>query len=285
MLPTAGKLPLWQTGWAYEIKWDGVRALSEISGGRLRVLTRNSTNITDRFPELGEITGTVGDTLFDGELTVFTGDRLDFGAVLTRMHTRPARADGLAEHLPATMIVFDVLRLERVDLRRRPYEERRAILEGLTFPDYWVVPRSFTDGSATLEASLQHGLEGVVAKRLSSPYVSGRSRHWIKYRHRSVIDATVVGWARRPSGGVSLLLAEQSPTGLVYVGRCTAPRAVAEALGPFAAAAPPVAVPAQSGEVHWVRPEVQVEVRAASREPDGRLRQPRLVRMRLDQIE
>jgi bifunctional non-homologous end joining protein LigD len=113
--------------------------------------------------------------------------------------------------------------------------------------------------------------------------VAGRSRYWVKSRHRSVLDLTVIGWARRGSGEVTLLLAEPTAEGLRYCGGCTAPGNLIEMLAPLEAAEPPIAVPAWSRKVHWVRPELQVEVRAASREPDGRLRHPRFERARPDQ--
>ncbi|MEU5157283.1 DNA ligase [Glycomyces sp. NPDC021274] len=281
MLPTAGALPV-GSGWAFEMKWDGVRLISGLERGVLQMRTRQGKAVSaSQFPELTEI-AEVGDVILDGELTVFDGDRTDFGAVLRRLLARGHRAAVLAEEYPATVLVFDVLRFDGEDLRRRPYEERRAILESLELPEGWVVPPAFANGPATVEVSLEHGLEGVVAKRLASRYSSGRSRNWVKQRHQGIIDATVVGWVRRPSGGLSLLLAE--PGTLRYVGRCTAPRGLVDALAPLAVSSPAAAVPAQAGVVQWVQPVLQVEVTASSREPDGRLRQARFVRARLDQL-
>lgn len=283
MLPTAGPLPT-APGWAFEMKWDGVRLTSGTERGVLYMRTRQGKAVAAaQFPELAEIS-TVDGLILDGELTVFNGDRTDFGAVLRRLLARGHRAAILAESAPATVIVFDILRLGGEDLRRRPYEERRAALELLEIPADWVVPPVFDDGPATVAASLEHGLEGVVAKRRASRYSSGRSRSWVKQRHKGVVDATVIGWVRRASGGLSLLLAEPVPGGWSYVGRCTAPRGLVEALDPLAVRSPAAAVPAQPGVVQWVRPVLQVEVTASSREPDGRLRQARFVRARLDQL-
>lgn len=285
MLPVAGPLPL-ASGWAYEMKWDGVRTISGSSSGLLQMRTRRGNDIaSSRFPELRDLTDAYGDIILDGELVVFTGDLPDFGAVLTRMRALPRRASALAEAHPATVLVFDLLRLDGVDLRARTYVERRGILEGLALPPDWVVPPRFTDGPATVAASMEHGIEGVVAKKLTSRYVSGRSRNWIKRRHEGVIDAVVIGWVRRASGGISLLLAEPAPGGLAYTGRCNAPVSLLAVLVPLATASPAAAVPAQPGAVQWVRPQLQIEVTASSRAPDGRLRQPRFVRARLDQLE
>lgn len=286
MLPAPGPLPI-GTGWAYEFKWDGIRAITAVQSGRMRIQTRRGHDIADRFPELAAIGETVSDAVFtDGEITVFTDGHPDFGTTVSRLRARPARAAALAEHAPATMLVFDLISLDGDDLRRRPYDERRVLLEGLDLAgDRWVVPPVFNDGPATMAASLANGLEGVVAKRRSSRYLTGRSRNWVKTRHQSVIDAVVIGWAPSSRDGSSLLLAERTPTGLVYRGRCDAPAEVIQALEPFATAEPPVTVPSGSAKgAHWVRPELEVEVNAASRRPDGRLRHPRLIRARLDML-
>jgi bifunctional non-homologous end joining protein LigD len=163
--------------------------------------------------------------------------------------------------------------------------ERRTVLDGLGLVNGWAVPPAAADGEAMLAVSLEYGLEGVIAKRANSRYRSGRrTRDWIKVRHNEVHDTVVVGWTRRESGGVTLLLAEAADgDGLFFVGRCTAPRSLVEALAPLAVREPPVEVPGAARGVQWVRPVLEVEVSAASRTPDGRLRQPRLRRVRLDQ--
>lgn len=285
MLPTAGSLPV-GPGWAYEMKWDGVRLVAGTDGSLLRMRTRQGNDIlASRFPELTSLTEAFGDIIVDGELAVFTGDLLDFGAVLGRLRAGRWRVATLAEAHPASVLLFDVLRLDGVDLRAEPYSERRAVLDSLALPPGWVRTPVSQDGpAAAAAASLEHGLEGVVAKRVNSIYVSGRSRNWVKQRHSGVIDATVIGWVRRASGGISLLLAEPTPDGWHYTGRVTAPRSLLDVLIPLAAASPAAAVPAQTGTVHWVRPQLLVEVTASSRSPDGRLRQARYRRARLDQL-
>lgn len=285
MLPTAGRLPT-ATGWAYELKWDGIRAVLGSEGGRLLVRSRHGTDLTEKFPELGPLAGILGPGgILDGEIVVFDGERPDWGATVGRLRATPRRAAALAEARPATLVAFDVLRLGRRNLRPRPYQERRALLEGLGLrAETWVVPPVSENGPSMMAASLVHGLEGVVAKKLNSPYVAGRSRLWVKERHTTVLDTAAVGWARRSSGGLTLLLAEEGPAGLVYVGRVTAPRVLVEALAPLAVRAPAVAVPGAGSGVQWVRPVLGVEVTAASRHPDGRLRHPKFVRARFDQL-
>jgi bifunctional non-homologous end joining protein LigD len=268
------------------MKWDGIRVIAGSRGGELRMRTRQGNDVSRaRFPELASLTEACGDVILDGELTVFDGEHPDFGAVISRLRGRPGRLARRTWALPATVIVFDVLRLDGADLRGSPYFERRAILEDLELPPEWLVPPTFNDGPAAVTASLEHGLEGVVAKKLSSRYVGRRSRAWIKHRHKEIVDAVVIGWRRTSAGGLSLLLAEQGTGGLVHTGRCTAPVSLLEALEPLAVPTPPVPVAVAPVGVQWVRPVLQVEVTAASRSPGGRLRHPRFVRPRLDQLE
>lgn len=283
MLASPGPLPD-RAGWAYEFKWDGIRVLCDVRDRRWRLMTRRGTDATDKFPELAEIAD-LGDVLLDGELTVFDGRHPDFAAAVSRLRTPARKVEELAATQPATVLVFDILRYDGTDLRKHPYVQRRVTLDGLGLSgERWTVPPWSDDRLAIIATSLAHGLEGVVAKRLNSPYVSGRSRHWIKYRHKSVIDATAIGWVRTPGGGASLLLAETTAEGLAYLGRCTVPEDVLPALEPLEARAPAVPVPDAPNDVHWVRPEMQIEVTAASRTPEGRLRHANFVRARTDQL-
>lgn len=282
MLPTAGPLPTGEA-WRYEFKWDGIRLVCGIHRGRMELRTRLGNDVAEKFPELHQIVERVSDAVFDGELVVLNGDRPDWGAVIRRRQARASAVRALAESSPATVMVFDVLALGGEDVRRRPYMERRAILESLELAEGWAVPPVSVDGPAMMATSLEFGLEGVIAKRAASRYSSGhRTRDWIKIKHQGLIDTVVIGWVRRASGGLTLLLAEGTDDGLVYTGRCTAPRSLIKVLEPLATATPPVAVPARG--VQWVRPVLEVEVTAASRAPDGRLRQPRFVRPRVDQL-
>jgi bifunctional non-homologous end joining protein LigD len=255
-----------------------------IDHGRVELVTRLGNDVAAKFPELHGLVEHVDDAILDGELVVLTDDRPDWGAVIRRRKAKPSTVRALAEAHPATVMVFDVLALDGEDLRRRPYTERRAILESLDLADGWVVPPVSDDGPAMMATSLEFGLEGVIAKRAASRYSSGRrGRDWIKVKHEDLIDTMVVGWEQRASGGLTLLLAERTADGgLIYSGRCTAPRSLIEVLEPLATETPPVAVSARG--VQWVRPVLEVEVTAASRAPDGRLRQPRFVRPRVDQL-
>ncbi len=298
MLATTADLPT-AAGWGYEFKWDGVRAIAVISGGVARFFARSGAEITAAYPELAPLRGLAAEAVLDGEVVVLdAAGRPSFTALAERMHVRDrTRAAKLAATLPITYMIFDVLVLDRVGLADRPYAERRATLEalaasGLTGP-HWLVPPMFGDGPATMAAARENELEGVVAKRLNSVYRPGfRSPDWIKAKVEPTIDLVVGGW--RPGArklGALLVGAPRADRRLVFRGRvgggigAAAERALLTELEPRRAPDSPFVeeVPREDAkDAVWVRPEVVVEVKYGARTPDGRMRFPRLVRLRLD---
>ncbi len=293
MLAAAGQLPA-GPGWAYELKWDGIRAIAEITDGRLRLFARSGSDITPAYPEFAGLRSRLPDAVLDGEIVVLdeTG-RPSFARLADRMHVRdPARARRLAAGAPATYLVFDVLRLYGVDLTGRPYAERRATLDRLGLEgERWLVPPWFTDGPATLAAARENGLEGVVAKRLDGPYRPG-VREWVKVKLDTSDEFVVGGWRPGARRLGALLIGEPGPGGaLHYRGRVgggisgASERELLARLAPLVRATSPFteALPrADSREATWVEPVVVVEVTYGARTPDGRLRFPRFKRLRPD---
>jgi len=197
MLATAvTQLPT-EPGWAFEFKWDGVRALIDISGDGVAIRSRAGNEVTVAYPELAALARHVGDALFDGEIVAFVSGQPSFEQLQSRMHVRTAaEARRLAAEVPVTFVAFDVLRRYGVDLAGRPYAERRATLErwAAERPD-WTISPVFDDGPATVAAAREHGLEGVVAKRLGAPYRAGdRSADWRKLRFVRAGEFVVLGW-------------------------------------------------------------------------------------------
>lgn len=212
-------------GWTHEVKWDGVRAIADVREGAVALTSRNENPITIAWPELVAAPAGARDLLVDGEIIALNDRGLpDFRTLQDRMHVRNARtAARLADVVPAVYMVFDLLRLDGEDLTGRPLRERRALLEEVGLDGAWQVPGGYDDGAMLLEATRQQGLEGVVSKRLTSPYRPGeRSPHWRKLAHRHRRSYVVGGW--RPQEGTAdrlaaLLVGEQTPDGLVYRGR------------------------------------------------------------------
>ncbi len=209
MLATAAGptgLPL-GPAWAYEVKWDGIRLLVDITEGGLTLRSRAGRDLTVAFPEFADLAGAHPDVLLDVEAVVLEAGRPSFARVVERVHiTDATRAAQLAARAPVTLFAFDALRLYGVDLTARPWHERRASLERLQIPDLrgdgpaWQVSPVYDDGAALLAATQANGLEGVVAKRRASRYTPGRrSPDWVKLAHRTSTTCWVGGW--RPEVG------------------------------------------------------------------------------------
>jgi bifunctional non-homologous end joining protein LigD len=274
-------------GWAYEFKWDGVRALLEATDRGVRLVSRAGNDISGGYPEIVAQAAEIGDALLDGEIVAFVDGRPSFERLQTRMHLRGKSEVARATvDCPVTYVVFDVLRRFGVDLTERPYEQRRATLERFVaeHPD-WTLSPSFDDGPATESVARAHGLEGVVAKRVGSVYRPGvRSDDWRKLRFVRSGDFVVVGWeaaAEHPNTLSSLVLAMAGDDGLKYAGRVgsgLAGRMASRIKGMLTEQAEPpvgdVPPPLRGRRLHWVTPEVVVEVEYSLRTADGRLRQP-----------
>jgi bifunctional non-homologous end joining protein LigD len=287
MLATAvSTLPTGE-GWAYEFKWDGVRALIDVTGRGVRLVSRAGNDVTGGYPELVAQAVDIGDALLDGEIVAFADGRPSFERLQTRMHLRgTAEVARAALECPVTYVVFDVLRRYGVDLTDRTYAERRATLERFAAEHPgWTVSPSFDDGPATESVARASGLEGVVAKRLDSVYRPGtRAAEWRKLRFVRSGDFVVLGWeaaAEHPNTLSSLVLGVVGDTGLRYAGRVGSGLAgrvatrikamLTEREEPPVAGVPP---PMRGRRLHWVVPELVVEVEFSLWTADGRLRQP-----------
>jgi bifunctional non-homologous end joining protein LigD len=186
---------------AYEIKWDGIRAIYYSQPGEVRIESRNLNDITSRWPELRPLNRELGarDAVFDGEIvTLDDQGRPSFQGLQSRMHLASESAvRRRMKTTPAIYMIFDLLYLDGHDRMHLPYTERRELLEslGLDGP-HWKVPGYHVgDGAAVLEASKAQGLEGVIAKRLDCPYTPGkRGGGWIKVKNTKRQELVVGGW-------------------------------------------------------------------------------------------
>ena len=226
MLLRAGLPPAEQPErWVLELKWDGMRAQLRIAGdGTWCLRSRPGRACSDQFPELADLAEAVCDRaiLLDGELVCLGADgRPDFHRLRRRLSATNARAArSLAITHPATLIVFDVLHLDGCAVRALPYAERRDLLarELPTTGTSWRIPSPLRgELDAILAVTRAHQLEGVVAKRLESPYEPGRRNGaWLKHKHRRRETFAVTGWrpasphAGRPD---TILIARRRPDG------------------------------------------------------------------------
>jgi bifunctional non-homologous end joining protein LigD len=287
MLATAvTQLPT-EPGWAYEFKWDGVRALIDVSDRGVIIRSRVGNDVTAAYPELVNLARDVDDALLDGEIVAFQDGAPSFELLQSRMHVRSAaEARRLAADVPVTFVAFELLRRYGVDLSDRPYAERRATLErwAAERPD-WTISPVFDDGVATAAAARQHGLEGVVAKRLDAPYRAGiRSPHWRKLRFVRAGDFVVVGWEAdkdSPKALSSLVLGYYRAGELAFAGKVGSglsgkdiTRLQAALLDRADCPLPQVPPRTAGRTVHWVEPAVVVEVEFVTWTEEGRLRHP-----------
>ena len=295
MLATRGThVPVGQE-WQHEVKWDGMRVLVDLRGGRSRVYSRNEIEATVSFPELAGLP--VDDALLDGEVVAFADGMPSFAALAERMHvTKADRARRLAERCPVTLLVFDVLRVGNRELLDQPLAVRREALGRLDLQhDRWQTPPVYDDGQMLFDATYQQGLEGIVSKRLTSRYRPGqRSKDWLKFAHRRRESYVVGGW-RVETGSEdrlgAVLVGQPTADGLLYRGRVGSGIAgrkaaslrhllagLARGTSPFADEVPRT----EALGTTWVEPVLVVDIESLGPSAQGRIRQPSYVGTRSD---
>lgn len=281
-----------RTGWRYEMKWDGFRAIARKSGDEVTFTSRNGLDLTATYPELSVLADAVrGDAVLDGEIVALDKDGVPrFARMQQRAGlTAPRDVDRARRAVPVKLFLFDLLEEDGHSLAAVPYAERRRRLESLVTPNPFVQvpPDAGDDLDAALETSRELGLEGVMAKRIDSPYRLGRrSRDWLKLKHTLTQEVVVGGW--RPGNGAradtvgSLLVGVPDGGVLRYAGRVGSGfsdrdleklRTQVDSLA--VDATPLVGVPAiDARDAQWVAPTLVGEVEYGEVTPDGRLRHP-----------
>jgi bifunctional non-homologous end joining protein LigD len=292
MLATAGSVPH-DPGYAFEFKWDGIRAIISVAGSHWRVLSRNGADITASFPELSTVREMLPaePVTLDGEIVAIgAGGVPSFATLQRRMHVRdPGRP--LLTAVPVIFYCFDILHLGK-PLLKVAYRDRRELLDSIAPRGPHVdTPPSFSgvDGEDVLQAARDGGLEGVVSKRLDSLYLPGRrSPSWIKTPLWKTTEAVIGGWT--PGGGKregtlgALLLGMNDRAGnLLYVGNVgtgfseATLRMLLGELGAIEQFSSPFVdeVPRLYAKVaHWTRPELVADVEYRNWTEDHRLRHP-----------
>ena len=214
----------------YEPKWDGFRCLVFRDGDHIELGSRGGKSLSRYFPEL---IAALAEALpprcvLDGEIVVVQGSRLDFDRLTDRIHPAESRIGRLAERTPATFVAFDVLAIGDENLMERPLAERHEVLVRLFAPHPHVrVSRATQDADLArtwFETFEGAGLDGVVAKKLSSTYRPGE-RVMVKVKHERTADVVVAGYRLHKSGPIvgSLMLGLYLDDGVLnYVGGSSA---------------------------------------------------------------
>lgn len=209
MLATLSELPRDERDFAFEYKWDGVRAICYWDGSRLRLESRNLLDVTQRYPELWPLARALKrqSAVLDGEIVALNRNgRPDFYLLQHRMHVTAIR--GLVREVPIIYMLFDVLYVDGFPVMAAPYEQRREMLERLRLSGpAWQTPPSYTaSGYSMLAAARQSGLEGIVAKRLNSTYQPGqRGRDWLKVKVMHRQEFVIGGWTPGEGGNRGLI--------------------------------------------------------------------------------
>jgi DNA ligase D-like protein (predicted ligase) len=284
--------------WIFERKLDGVRALVVRDGGRPQLFSRNNKNMDRAYPELVEALDRQPETRFvaDGEIVAFDGRQTSFSRLQGRIHlTDPAkaRATGIAVFL----YLFDLLGYSSVDLRQQDLRARKSVLRaGFDFADpiRYSTHRN-SDGEEFFKHACASGWEGLIAKRANSTYQNGRSKDWLKLKC-AYGQEFVVGGFTDPQGSRSefgaLLLGHFANGEFRYAGKVGTGfdqrtlRDLRRRLEPLTRDSSPFSESIDDKvavrTVHWVKPELVVDVAFSEWTGDGRLRHPRYVGLRLD---
>jgi bifunctional non-homologous end joining protein LigD len=214
MLPTLVSGPFHEPSWVYEEKYDGIRILAYKEGSKVTLFSRNDKNRSERFPAIARTVGALRPTtlLLDGEVIALDNHKISRFQLLQR---------GIGR---ARYAVFDCLYVSGRDLRREPLSIRRAELErSVSENDELMVSRRLSaNGLSAFRVAKKRGYEGLVAKRLASAYVEGRSREWLKIKVNQEDEFIIVGYTE-PSGSReyfgALLLGAYGNGKLQYVGK------------------------------------------------------------------
>lgn len=284
--------PFSDPDWIFERKLDGVRCGVSRDDGQLRLLSRTGRIMNRTYPELVDALTGGPDLLADGEIVAFSRGATSFSRLQQRMGIDdPERAR--ASRVAVFLYMFDLLELDGEDLRRLPLRERkRKLRKALAFggPVRLTTHRDGA-GEEAFRHACAHGWEGVIAKRADSPYVSTRSRDWLKLKCNRAQELVIGGWTE-PRGsrtrlgailvgyweGDELRYAGKVGTGFDHV---TLER-LGDQLERLERQTPPFAPGNLPRSAHWAEPELVAEVAFTEWTRDGRLRHPRFEGLRDD---
>ncbi len=282
MLAELGDRPFDSPEHLFEVKWDGIRALAFVEGGGVRLMGRSRSDLTGRYPELAFLAGIEPGAVLDGELVAWKEGRADFYHGLQRIHAKGShRIRALSRANPVTFVVFDLLYRSHTPLLERPLVERRAeldaLLQGLSSPLLVLSDGVVGSGLALFEQIRARELEGLVAKRLSSPYRPGRrTDEWIKLKPRRTMLCAILGYVVESGDLRSLVIGAEEDGRLVPAGRVASGMTAtvrAQLLALCRTAERPTPLIDCEGDARWIEPGLFCTVSYLERMEDG-LRAP-----------
>jgi bifunctional non-homologous end joining protein LigD len=275
------------SGWIFERKLDGVRCIAIRSGGGVRLLSRNDLSLNGRYPEVAEALDAekCDEFVVDGEVVAFDGSQTSFARLAARGQ----------HYVPVFMYVFDILWLEGHDVRRLPLRTRKRLLrKALQFHGpVRLTPHRNHDGEALFKEACRKGWEGLIAKRADSPYVSSRSRDWLKFKCDKGQELVIGGYTAPQGSRVefgALLLGYYRNGSLEYAGKVGTGfndetlHSLGARLRELGREDSPFANPGAVRErrVSWVEPKLVAQIGFSEWTGAGRLRHPRFQGLRDD---
>lgn len=283
--------------WIFERKLDGVRSLAYREDGRVKLRSRTGGDQGPAFPEIVDALEAQAcpNFVIDGEVVAFDGAQTSFASLQPRIHlTDPARARRTGVQI--FYYLFDVLHLDGHSTRGLPLRERKELLREMLD---WKDPLRFSPhrngaGREFFEEACAKGWEGLIAKRATSTYTSGRTKDWLKFKCERGQEFVIGGWTEPQGSRVgfgALLLGYYDPDGnFVYAGKVGTGfdramlRSLSGRMKELARAEPAYADRARlpRKDVHWLEPELVGEVSFTEWTRDGQLRHPRFLGLRND---
>ena len=296
MLATLADRPFSDPNWLFEIKWDGVRALARIENDVLTLRSRNSIDITKRYPELAALPDALAarQAILDGEIVALDAQgHSNFELLQERMHVR-APGEHLVAGMPVVYFVFDLLYCDGYDLREAPLLERKQLLQRLLYTSdrFRYADHQLEHGKELFALAEQNGLEGIVAKRADSPYVSDRSPSWVKLKIARTVDAVVGGWTEARTSALpfgSLLLGLYQGKKLRFIGHVGSgfdAKKISQLSSKFKELAVPASpfdtVPETNEKPSWISPALVARVKFSGWTQEHVLRHPVFLTFRED---